>query len=125
MSMKVSLIAAVATVAGTLYGLVYLERTQPLAEKPSIALRVWSGDLPTADLDKALAEAEAQAAALRASNQAAQQAIAAHRKAGEDMARHLQQLEERVALKQAGEWGGAAQPTSQPHAQTPGQAPSQ
>ena len=113
MSMKVSLIAALATVAGITYGLVHLERAQPLAQKPSIALRVWTGDLPTADLDKALAEAEAQAAALTASNQATQRAIAAHRKAGEDMARQLQKLEERVAEKQASQWVGAAQPPNQ------------
>lgn len=121
MSMKVSLVAALATVAGIASVLVHLERTQPLAQKPSIALRVWTGDLPTADLDKALAEAEAQAAALTAANRATQQAIAAHRKAGEDMARHLQQLEERVAEKQASQWGGAVQPSSQP----PGPSPSQ
>ena len=60
MSMTVSTLAALGTVAAFAYGLVHLEQTSPFAQKPSIALRVWTGALPTADLPRVLEYTTAQ-----------------------------------------------------------------
>ena len=109
MSMTVSTLAAVGTVAALVYGLVHLEKTAPFAEKPSIALRVWTGALPAAELPRVLEETTAQVEALKAAKARADAAIAAHRQAGADLARHLQKLEERITEKQASQWSAPPQ----------------
>lgn len=104
MSMTVSTLAALGTVAALVYGLVHLEKTSPFAEKPSIALRVWTGALPAADLPRVLEETTAQVEAAKTAKARAEAAITAHRLAGEDLTRQLQKLEERITEKQAGQW---------------------
>lgn len=109
MSMTVSTLAALGTVAAFAYGLVYLEQTSPFAQKPSIALRVWTGALPTADLPRVLEETTAQVEAAKAAKAQTQAAIEAHREAGQAMSEHLQQLQTRITEKQAGQWSSSPQ----------------
>ena len=109
MSMTVSTLAALGTVAAFVYGLVHLEQTSPFAQKPSIALRVWTGALPTADLPRVLEETTAQVEAAKAAKAQTQAAIEAHREAGQAMSEHLQQLQTRITEKQAGQWSSSPQ----------------
>jgi len=104
MSMTVSTLAALGTVTALVYGLVHLEETSPFAQKPSIALRVWTGALPTADLPRVLEETTAQVEAAKAAKAQAAAVLKAHQEAGQAMSLHLQQLEARIAEKQAGQW---------------------
>lgn len=109
MSMTVSTLAALATVVALAYGLVHLEETAPFAQKPSIALQVWTGALPTADLPRVLEETTAQLEAAKAAKAEALVAIKAHREAGQAMSEHLQQLQTRITEKQAGQWSSLPQ----------------
>ena len=107
MSMTVSTVAAFGTVAAFAYGLVHLEQTSPFAQKPSIALLVWTGALPAANLPRVLEETTAQVEAAKAAKAKTQAAIEAHREAGQAMSEHLQQRQTRITEKQAGQWSGA------------------
>ncbi len=109
MSMTVSTLAALGTVAAFVYGLVHLEQTSPFAQKPSIALRVWTGALPTADLPRVLEETTAQLEAAKAATAQAAAALKAHQEAGQAMSEHLQQLQSRITEKQAGQWSSSPQ----------------
>ena len=109
MSITVSTFAVLGTVAALGYGLVHLEQTSPFAQKPSIALRVWAGALPTADLPRVLEETTAQVEAAKAAKAQIQAAITAHREAGQAMSLHLQQLQGRITEKQAGQWSSSPQ----------------
>ena len=109
MSMTVSTLAALGTVAALVYGLVHLEETSPFAQKPSIALRVWTGALPAADLPRVLEETTRDLEAAKAAKAGTQAAINAHREAGQAMSEHLQQLQTRITEKQAGQWSSSPQ----------------
>lgn len=112
MSMTVSTVAALAslgTVAAFVYGLVHLEQTSPFAQKPSIALLVWTGALPAADLPRVLEKTTKDLEAAKATKAGIQAAITAHRQAGQAMSEHLQQLEGRITEKQAGQWASSPQ----------------
>ena len=98
------LLSASLTVAGLGYVLVRLEQTSPFAQRPSIALRVWTGDLPTADLPRVLAETTAQVEAVKAATAKTEVTIRAHQDAGRAMSLYLQQLEAHITEKQAGQW---------------------
>lgn len=109
MSMTVSTVAALATVAAVVYGLVHLEQTSPFAQKPSIALRVWTGDLPSADLPRVLEETTREVNAAKAAKAEALATVKAHREAGQALTEQLQRLEVRVTEKQAGQWSAPPQ----------------
>ena len=107
MSWKLALATAAVTTAGLTFGLVYLERTAPLPEKPSIRLLVLTGQLPTGDLKTALEDYELAA---MAAQERLDLAKAAHDKqaAWNRGARQVYgELQERIAEKQAGQWATA------------------
>ncbi len=106
MFFRVGIPVAVLTVSSSIYGLVRMERTAPLSEKPSIRLRVWTGDLPDGDLAKVLADTTASVETLKAAHQQAVEAKAAHAKVGHVGEELLQKLEARIAEKQATDWAG-------------------
>lgn len=104
MFFKVAVPIAVLTAFFLIYGLIKMERTAPLSEKPSIRLRVWTGDLPNADLSKVLADTTAGIEAAKVAREKAILAKAAHAEVGQVGFELLQKLEVRIAEKQASEW---------------------
>lgn len=106
MFFKVAIPVAVLTASALVYGLVQMERTAPLSEKPSIRLRVWTGDLPSADLAKVLADTTASVEAAGAAHEKAVLAKAAQAEVTQVGEELLQKLGERIAEKQASEWAG-------------------
>jgi hypothetical protein len=109
MSMTVSTVAALGTVAAFVYGLVHLEQTAPFAQKPSIALLAWTGALPAADLPRVLEETTRELEVAKAAKAGTQAAVTAHREVGRTMSEHLQQLQTRITEKQAGQWSSLPQ----------------
>lgn len=105
----IGLPAAGLAVAGFGSALVRLEETSPFSQKPSVLLRVWGGDLPASRLPETLEEVTAQLEAVKAAKRQAQAAAKAHREVEQEIKSHLQQLEERVAEKQASQWSVPAQ----------------
>ena len=104
MSWKIVVPAAAMTVAGLVLALVQYERVAPLEKKPSIRLRVWTGDLPAADLHQQLAAAEAELAEVRTGAVTAQAMAVANGQLNTVLTDYLRQLEQRVQEKQATEW---------------------
>ena len=112
MLFRIAAPAALLTACGLVYGLIRAERNAPLAEKPSILLRVWSGELPSADLSRVLAQTTAQLDAARQAHEQALAARAAHEKMTQVGMTLLQQLEQRIAEKQATEWASSPSPAT-------------
>lgn len=110
MSFMTSLASVVITSMGLVMGAVYLERTASLPSKPSVLLRVWSGELPSADLERSLSDAQQQAKAARAAAAKAQAALAAQKRLNEEHQKHLERLDRRITEKEAGEWSSPTPP---------------
>lgn len=112
MSWKIAMPTAVLTTAAIGTVLIHLERTAPLPEKPSIRLRVWTGDLPAADLAQVLANETAKVEALKAERATLAASLHARQELGETLAASVGQLDARVQEKQTTEWasGTAALP---------------
>lgn len=104
MSWKLALATAAVTTVGFAFGLVYLERTAPLPEKPSIRLLVLTGQLPTADLKTALEDYELAAMAAQERLDLAKAAHQQQATWNNAVRRVYGELEERIADKQAGQW---------------------
>lgn len=104
MSLKLSLSTVVATIAACTFGLVHLERTAPLAGKPSVRLRVLTGDLPTADLEGLQARLDADLQEAKAQRDA----MVEHRdrRLGWNafLNQTAQKLQQRINDKQAEQW---------------------
>lgn len=89
-------------------GLIYLERTAPLAAKPSIRLRSMTGDLPAADLEALLRDEDRRLQAAQADAVQMQRAKAAQVDLGDKYQKALRQLDDRVNERQSAQW--SAQP---------------
>ncbi len=103
MLVKVAL-PALASAIGLIYWLVHAEQTAPLSEKPSIRLRVWTGDLPGSDLNQVLGAVSAQSEAVQAERSRIALDKAEHVAVAKTTGELLRHLEGRVAEKQATEW---------------------
>ena len=108
-----SSLAVVATTAGFIALAVHLEQTESFSRKPSVALRVWTGDLPVADLPAELEKAQAELAAAQKATATAEEAVKAHQLVAEELASFQQALQDRIAEKQAGVWAQPVPPASQ------------
>lgn len=108
MSVKLALPVAALTVLAMAFAVVHWERTAPLSDKPSIRLRVWSGELPTADLQAVRAQEEAKAQTLKAELARMQEAAQQQAQLGQALTASLQQLQERIEQKQSTQWVDAS-----------------
>ena len=99
---------SVGLLASLTAGLVHLERTAPLAAKPSIRLRAMTGDLPAADLEGLLRAEEDRFHAAEAATTQTQRAKAAQGALGQELQQVLTNLESRVNERQAAQWSAVS-----------------
>lgn len=104
MSWKVNVPTAIVTTAVIVAGLIQYERNAALRDKPSIRLRVWSGDLPSPDLQRVLEDTEARRQAEAARAEAMRKAEQVHRQMAPAFEESLKNLQDRIETKRI-EWG--------------------
>ena len=104
MSWKLSFTTAVVSAVALLVGLVHLERTAPLAQKPSIRLRAFTGELPTADLPGVLEQHERDVLAARGRVEQAKTAEEMHTRWNGGIQKVYRDLQERISEKRSGQW---------------------
>ena len=104
MSWKVSIPTAIVTAAVIVAGPIQYERNAALSDKPSIRLRVWTGDLPSSDLQRVLEDTETQRQQEAARADAMQKAERLQRVMAPVIEEEMKKLQDRIETKRI-EWG--------------------
>lgn len=104
------LISYMLIISGLLYGLIRLEQDAPLQHKPSIILRVFTGELPSGNLDAELKTLENATAKAAAATESIHNTLAELQTANRELDNTYSLLEHRVKQQHARVWSIPYQP---------------